>query len=353
MPRARSALVPARTDSDAGGAKNHRRSRSPIHTLAVAMVAWGIWAPGIPDAATARADEPRGPGRSGALRAEAEETEAGGDRVAFLRLTKDGKGRPAALETSIVRYRENPDAARRAGRRRPVEVDLVGAVHLGGKDYYATLDRIFEDYDAVLYELVAPDHARVPKRGGKPSGAIGGAQQGLTKMLGLEFQLDRIDYTAPNFVHADMSPKEFEAAMAKRGESWWTMFLRILREGADRAERGKPTGPEVGIGDLWGLFFGQGREIRLRRIMAEQFTDMEVLTAAFGGEEGSSLITDRNGAALEVLAEEIAAGKSHLAIFYGAAHMEDFDRRLRSDFGMEPVEVEWVEAWDLRMPAAK
>ena len=41
------------------------------------------------------------------------------------------------------------------------------------------------------------------------------AQQGLTRMLGLEFQLDRIDYTAPNFVHADMSPKEFEAAMAK------------------------------------------------------------------------------------------------------------------------------------------
>ena len=175
----------------------------------------------------------------------------------------------------------------------------------------------------------------------------------MTKMLGLEFQLDQIDYSAENFVHADMSPKEFDAAMQKRGESWWTMFTRLMTEGVERAERGKPTGPELGIGDLWGLFFGKDREVRLRRIMAEQFTDMEVLTAAFGGEEGSSLITDRNGAALEVLSEQIAKGKKRMAIFYGAAHMEDFDRRLREDFGMEPGEVEWVEAWDLRMPGER
>ena len=275
------------------------------------------------------------------------------DEVEFLRLSRDAKGRPASLDTSIVHYRETEASARAAGRRTPVEVDLVGAVHLGGKGYYDTLDRLFEEYDAVLYELVAPDNARIPKPGRKASGAIGNAQHGMTKMLGLEFQLDQIDYSAENFVHADMSPKEFDAAMQKRGESWWTMFTRLMTEGVERAERGKPTGPELGIGDLWGLFFGKDREVRLRRIMAEQFTDMEVLTAAFGGEEGSSLITDRNGAALEVLSEQIADGKKRMAIFYGAAHMEDFDRRLREDFGMEPGEVEWVEAWDLRMPGER
>jgi hypothetical protein len=275
------------------------------------------------------------------------------DEVEFLRLSRDAKGRPASLDTSIVHYRETEASARAAGRRTPVEVDLVGAVHLGGKGYYDTLDRLFEEYDAVLYELVAPDNARIPKPGRKASGAIGNAQHGMTKMLGLEFQLDQIDYSAENFVHADMSPKEFDAAMQKRGESWWTMFTRLMTEGVERAERGKPTGPELGIGDLWGLFFGKDREVRLRRIMAEQFTDMEVLTAAFGGEEGSSLITDRNGAALEVLSEQIADGKKRMAIFYGAAHMEDFDRRLREDFGMQPEEVEWVEAWDLRMPGER
>jgi len=276
---------------------------------------------------------------------------AAAEDVAFLRLSRDAAGDPVSLDTSIVRYREQPFAAARAGRREPVEVDLVGAVHLGGKSYYDTLDRVFRGYDAVLYELVAPDNARVPKPGRKASGAIGSAQQGLTKMLGLEFQLEQIDYTARNFVHADLSPQEFEAAMRKRGESWWSMFFKLMREGAARADReaGDRAG-DVGFGDLFGLLFGQNREIRLRRIMAEQFTDMEVLTAAFGGEKGSSLITDRNAAALDVLRDQIARGRRRIAIFYGAAHMDDFDERLRADFAMEPVETDWLEAWDLRMP---
>lgn len=273
------------------------------------------------------------------------------EEVGFLRLSRDDAGAPVSLDTSIVRYRETPEAAARAGRRTPVEVDLVGAVHLGTKPYYDTLDRVFRGYDAVLYELVAPDNARVPKPGRKPAGAIGSAQQGLTKMLGLEFQLEQIDYTARNFVHADLSPKEFEAAMAKRGESWWSMFFKLMKEGSARAERGAGKGAaDVGFGDLFGLLFGSDREVRLRRIMAEQFTDMEVLTAAFGGEEGSSLITDRNAAALDVLRDQIARGRRRIAIFYGAAHMDDFDERLRKDFGMEPFETDWLEAWDLRLP---
>jgi hypothetical protein len=273
------------------------------------------------------------------------------EEVGFLRLSRDDAGGPVSLDTSIVRYRETPEAAARAGRRTPVEVDLIGAVHLGTKPYYDTLDRVFRGYDAVLYELVAPDNARVPKPGRKPAGAIGSAQQGLTKMLGLEFQLEQIDYTAKNFIHADLSPKEFEAAMAKRGESWWSMFFKLMKEGSARAERGAGKGAaDVGFGDLFGLLFGSDREVRLRRIMAEQFTDMDVLTAAFGGEEGSSLITDRNAAALDVLRDEIKRGRRRIAIFYGAAHMDDFDERLRNDFAMEPFETDWLEAWDLRLP---
>lgn len=271
------------------------------------------------------------------------------EAVEFLRLTRDEAGQPVALETSIVEYAG--DAAPPGDRRhRPVQVDLVAAVHLGGGDYYKTLDRLFADYDAVLYELVAPPNARVPKPGRKPSGAIGSAQHGLTRILGLEFQLESIDYSAPNFVHADLSPKEFDAAMRKRGESWWSMFTKLMREGMARAERDASATPDVSMGELFGLLFGseQGRQVKLRRLMAEQFTDMDVLTATFGGEQGSTLITDRNAAALEVLRQEIAAGRQRIAIFYGAAHMEDFDRHLREDFRLQPRETVWLEAWDLR-----
>jgi hypothetical protein len=172
-------------------------------------------------------------------------------------------------------------------------------------------------------------------------------------MLGLEFQLESIDYSAENFVHADLSPKEFDAAMAKRGESWWSMFTRLMQESMARADRGGGAG-DVSFGELFGILFGSGpeRQVRLRRMMAEQFTDMDVLTAAFGGEEGSTLITDRNAAALDVLRDEIAKGRRRIAIFYGAAHMDDFDERLRDDFGLQPGEPVWLEAWDLREPEA-
>ena len=189
--------------------------------------------------------------------------------------------------------------------------------------------------------------------GAKPTGAIGSAQQGLTQILGLEFQLEAVDYAAANFVHADLSPKEFDAAMKKRGESWWSMFMKLMREAAARAEReGRQPGGDVGLGEMFGLLFGSGeaRQVKLRRIMAEQFTDMEVLTATFGGAEGSTLITDRNAAALRVLREQMARGRKRIAIFYGAAHMDDFDRRLRADFGLQPRETVWLEAWDLREP---
>ena len=270
----------------------------------------------------------------------------------FLRLVRDQDGEPVSLDTSIVEYR----LPRAAGddRQEPLQVDLVAAVHIGSDDYYETLDRLFADYDAVLYELVAPPNARVPKPGRKPAGAIGSAQQGLKNMLGLEFQLERIDYAAANFVHADLTPKEFDAAMAKRGESWWTMFTKLMRESMARAEKQPAAGPGPGFGDLVGILFGSGpeRQLRLRRMMAEQFTDMEVLTAAFGGEEGSTLITDRNAAAAKVLRDQIARGRRKIAIFYGAAHMDDFDQRLREDFGLQPGEPVWLEAWDLREPAA-
>ncbi|MFM7206972.1 MAG: hypothetical protein ACKO4T_09925 [Planctomycetaceae bacterium] len=271
----------------------------------------------------------------------------------FLRLVRDDAGEPVSLDTAVVAYREDAAAAARAGRKTPLEIDLVAAVHVGGAGYYETLDRLFADYDAVLYELVAPPNARVPKPGRRPAGAIGSAQQSLRSMLGLEFQLESIDYAADNFVHADLSPKEFDAAMAKRGESWWGMFLKLMRESMARADQGG-GGQDVSVGDLFGILFSSGpeRQVRLRRMMAEQFTDMDVLTAAFGDDEGSTLITDRNAAALRVLGEQVAAGRRRIAIFYGAAHMEDFDRRLRADFGLQPDEPEWLEAWDLREPAA-
>ena len=69
----------------------------------------------------------------------------------FMRVRKNNAGKPEALETSVTRY----ETVNAAGE--PVIVDLIGVVHIGEKEYYQELNKHFEKYDALLYELVAPE----------------------------------------------------------------------------------------------------------------------------------------------------------------------------------------------------
>lgn len=281
--------------------------------------------------------------QSPAVVAEAEQPPAEEELgVKWIRLTQDAQGRPAGLDTCIVRYTGKFNG-------RPVTVDLVGAVHVGDHAYYQLLNQRFKGYDAVLYELVAPEGKNIPKqtREGRwnPLGAL---QTGMQTVLALEHQLEQIDYTQLNFVHADMSPQEFFATMKERGESVLSMVWRAVNETAaagnneEAADMAAQANAELLI-----AMFSKNRARRLKIAMARQFDQMEFLMASFGGEEGSTLIEERNKKALEVLRRELNAGKSRLSIFYGAGHLADMHERLVGEFGMQPQSIEWITAWDL------
>jgi hypothetical protein len=94
--------------------------------------------------------------------------------------------------------------------------------------------------------------------------------------------------------------------------------------------------------------FDKNRSLMLKRLMAEQFQAMGGMLTDMEGTDGSTLISERNKKALQVLRKEIKGGKKKLAIFYGGGHMPDFDKRLRDDFDMVPVSTRWILAWDLR-----
>ncbi|MFP6649092.1 MAG: hypothetical protein VB817_06510, partial [Pirellulaceae bacterium] len=122
-------------------------------------------------------------------------------RQVYMRVKRDEQGKPLSLQTSIVSFVSG------RGRKRAVSVDLIGAVHVGDQAYYETLNKKFQDYEVVLYELVAPEGTRIPKGGRQGGGgAIGGIQNGMSSILNLAHQLNHIDYTVKNLVHADMSP---------------------------------------------------------------------------------------------------------------------------------------------------
>jgi hypothetical protein len=255
----------------------------------------------------------------------------------FLRVLRDSDGKPTALETSIVHC-----APLRPGKRGPT-VDLVAAVHIAEKSYYRQLNKEFAGYDVVLYEMVAPE-GKVILKGGESTSLISKLQKALKDILQLEFQLEVVDYTPNNMLHADMSPEQFAKSMQDRGESIWTMVLRMLGYALARQSQRSDQPSEI---DLLLALFDKHRALALKRILAEEFVDMEGSVQAMDGPKGSTLISQRNKVVIESLQKQIAAGKQKIAIFYGAGHMPNLQQRLRDECGLAPVGTRWLVAWDL------
>jgi len=256
----------------------------------------------------------------------------------FVRLELDQAGKQVALQTAITHF--VPTDARNKG----LTVDLVAAVHVGDKRYYEACNKEFEHYDAVLYELVAPPGTRIEKGAHPSNHPINAIQNAIKDVLKLDHQLEDIDYNKTNMVHADMSPDEFAQSMKDRGESFWTMFFRLMGESWIRESKAKANGATSDV-DLLMALFDKDRAVALKRAMAGQFEDLD--GALLSGEEGSTIITERNKVALKEMDRQIAAGKKHIAIFFGAGHMPDIEKRLTTAHGLRRASERWLTAWDL------
>jgi hypothetical protein len=265
----------------------------------------------------------------------------------YVRVVRGEDQKPVALQTAIVRFAKPRSGAKSGDTANPGDaatIDLIGAIHVADKSYFDELNRRFRDYDAVLYELVAPEEANVPQPGRGSGSFVGGMQVGMTQLLDLEFQLDWINYRRQNMVHADMSPTEFSAKMKERNESFTGMFFRMMgRAMAEQAERPTATNDW----QMLAAMFAPDRPHRLKLIMAEQFADVESQIGMIEGPDGSTIISERNKKALAVLRRELAAGKQRVAIFYGAGHLPDLCTRLEKEFGYQPVKTTWLNAWSL------
>jgi hypothetical protein len=173
-------------------------------------------------------------------------------------------------------------------------------------------------------------------------------QVALKNGLELEFQLDGIDYTAANFVHADMTPEEFQESMDERGENLFMMLWQLgmqnqkalLEQYAEAQERGEPpTAKPVNLVEAFRS--GEGRH-QMRLMMASQIEGLEMAVA---GGKGSTLLEGRNEKCLEVLQQQIADGRKNLGIYYGAGHMPHMEQRLL-ELGFTKFDHEWLVAWD-------
>jgi hypothetical protein len=271
----------------------------------------------------------------------------------YIRFTDEkGGGR---LETAVVTYKND------AG----VELKLVSAIHIGEKSYFESFNKDFEAEDAVLYELVkdkgmplpSPEAMRRKAAEGGNSNPISQLQRFLKDTLDLDYQLDVIDYTKKNFVHADMDKQAFEKAQAERGESFETLMLKQLMSAWQNPQaHGLPgvnaaDDPEQMLKELVKIVTRPDMERQVKTFIAKQMDQMDDAAMGLDGPGGSVILTERNKAAIKVLEQTIKSGKKKIAIFYGAAHMPDMSKRVR-EMGFKPsAPVEWKTAWDLRIRA--
>jgi hypothetical protein len=252
----------------------------------------------------------------------------------FIQLADDENNK--ALQVAVVRYQA------RGGEQ---YVDLVGAVHVGDKQYYQDLNEMFKNYDAVLYELIAPEGTYIPKGGVESDSWLSNIQVTMKNVLGLSFQMEEVDYTAKHFVHADFTPEEFSQSMQDKGESIFSMVFKVWRAGISQQLTGQGSANDV---DLLMALFASDRQNALKSLMAKELVNSDGVMKILEGPEGSTIVAARNQKALEVLKKEMTKQHRSFAIFYGAAHLPDFHQRLVKDFDMVPVSTTWLDAWRLK-----
>lgn len=302
----------------------------------------------------------------------------------FVQFVEDDKG--ARLQTAVASYRN----------ARGVVVDLVGAVHVGDEAYYKGLNERFKNYEVVLYEMVGgpiekreqrqaaietqtrpepgvPGATRKPdspasKADAKATPSSGSVQElakdydaeteaaaagrlswlnglhtTLQSVLQLHGQLDVVDYHARNFVHADMSLAQFADLQNQRKEGFMALWLKAVQV---QMSQPQTQANQPGLLKLMEIICRADSATELKRLIGRTFDSVETLIAGLEAGEGTVIISERNKVALNILRREINMGQRRIAVFYGAAHLPDMEKRL-IDMGFQFEKSEWVTAWDL------
>ncbi|MEO6434665.1 MAG: hypothetical protein ABIP55_02740 [Tepidisphaeraceae bacterium] len=253
----------------------------------------------------------------------------------FLRFVGDGTT-GGVLETSDVTLRNE----------KGVNVRLVSAVHIGEESYFKGIQKSFAGTEVVLYEMVKAADTGPPIKGQKSDSGVSRLQHFLKDTLNLSFQLDQIDYTPKNFVHADLDAETFQKMQAARGESFATMMLSALMKSlADPSAMRSFDDEPLDMVDLMTRPDGE-RQIKL--LLARHLGDIEKEAMGMDMLSGTVILTERNKAVMKVLDKQLKSGKKDIAVFYGAAHMPELADALEIR-GFEVVKTTWRPAWDVKI----
>src|SRR5205085_3133277 len=115
---------------------------------------------------------------------------------------------------------------------------------------------------------------RCPAAGAAVRNLISMFQRFLKDVLELDFQLDDIDYTKPNFVHADLDWETFSKLQDERGESFLTIMLQSMLRQMAKDLSGEKSGPDITLLDLLAAFNSPDRAKQFKLLLGRQFADI-------------------------------------------------------------------------------
>ena len=269
------------------------------------------------------------------------------DAPLWLKLDRNESGVPLRLATSIVRF--EGEFCADDGKTRTVSIDLIGAIHLGEAAYYERLNAEFKEYETVVFELVANEGfdakdlavAKEAKNEAPPSplDAIPFLQHLFADALGFVNQIDGIDYSAPNLKRGDANADDFLVRLTTGGDipNFFadSAFDSLLSSNSGRVEG-------------WALAYllAKDKRLTLRRLFADELAQSEISSEP--NERETALIHFRNKIAINVALQELEAGKTKIAVFYGAAHLDDLARRVEKALEKpRRLEPRWITAWSM------
>ncbi len=226
-------------------------------------------------------------------------------------------------------------------------VDLVGVVHIGDEAYFRQMNQKLSTYDVVLYELVG---GPMETRGQQKRDELGLThllQRVTQNILGLRYQLEGIDYSQPNFVHADATWEDWDRLMKSRNQNMMTLFKRAMDLENDPAMKQKfeQMGSEEMMAELARAITDFNPD-KLKKNLAPMLANSELFIDMIEGEDGTVIISERNKIVMEAIEEQVANGQRRIAVFYGAGHMPDFKKRLEA-IGYTQGDTQWLQAWNI------
>jgi hypothetical protein len=251
---------------------------------------------------------------------------------------------------------------------------LAGVMHVGEPEYYRALQHFLDAQTVVLCEGINPDArphhvhdataaaTNEPMAAAPPTGANGdySMQSALARCLGLVFQLEAIDYDRTNFLNSDLSILQIQ---------------RIMAGGRTGAAPGPEGGTNVSFevllkimdgSSFLGSLFKMGMELIASSPELQGMAKLTLIEAV-GRLKGDLsdvqglppdwkhlvkvLIQARNQHLLGDVSAELKKipASGSIAVFYGAGHMDDLEKRITGDLHYRPAADIWLTAFSVDM----